>query len=131
MKTNLGNKELQLDNDSMIVTEADAKGNIIFASKDFCKYAEYTYDELIGQNHNCIRHPFMPKVAFEDLWSTIKAGKKWSGIVVNQTKTGGYYWVKAMVYPSQNNDGTQKYISVRVKPTQNEIDNAINIYPNL
>jgi aerotaxis receptor len=131
MKVDLGNKELRLDNKSMIVTETDGKGRILFASKDFCKYAEYSSDELVGQNHNFIRHPFMPKVAFKDLWDTITLGKKWSGIVVNRTKTGAYYWVKAMVYPSVNNDGSKKYISVRVMPTQNEIDTAIALYATL
>ncbi len=131
MSINLGNKELLLDSESMIVTETDSKGIIIFASKDFCKYAGYSYGELVGQNHNCIRHPFMPKIAFKNLWDTIQSGKKWSGIVVNQTKTGGYYWVKAMVYPSQNQDGTTKYISVRVMPTKNEIEDAIKLYKTI
>ncbi len=131
MNINLGGKEVRLNSNSMIVTETDAKGNITFASKDFCKIAGYSKEELIGKSHNCVRNSFMPKDAFKDLWNTVKSGNRWSGTVVNSTKDGGYYWVKATVYPSQNKDGSTKYISVRVMPTQKEIDMAISLYPTM
>jgi len=131
MELHLGNKELRLNQESMIVTETDMKGNIIFASKDFCQFAGYTNEELIGNPHNIVRHNFMPKSAFENLWHTVKKGAIWSGIVVNTTKTGGYYWVKATVYPSKSSNGEIKYISVRVMPTQAEIQNAIKLYQTL
>jgi aerotaxis receptor len=131
MTVNLGNKEERLTSDSMIVTETDEKGDILFASKDFCKIAGYSSEELIGKPHNIIRHPFMPKAAFKDLWDTVKAGKIWNGVVVNTTKTGGYYWVKATVYPSQTFDGRTKYVSVRVMPSKADIENAMALYPTL
>lgn len=131
MSVNFGIKENRLNKESMIVTETDEKGVITFASKDFCKYAEYSYGELVGQNHNLVRHPFMPKAAFKDLWETVKKGEIWSGIVVNKTKNGNYYWVKATVYPSLNPDGSRKYISVRVMPSKEDIENAIALYPTL
>jgi len=131
MELHLGNKELQLNQKSMIVTETDIKGNIIFASKDFCQFAGYTNEELVGKPHSIVRHKFMPKVAFQELWDTVKKGAIWSGIVVNTTKTGGYYWVKATVYPSKSSNGEIKYISVRVMPSQAEVQNAIKLYPTL
>ncbi|MEA3352904.1 MAG: PAS domain-containing protein [Campylobacterota bacterium] len=131
MSINLGSNEVKLDTGSMIVTETDSKGMITFASNDFCKIAGYNKEELLGQPHNMIRHSFMPKVAFDDLWNTVKSGDKWSGTVINRTKNNGYYWVKATVYPSQNSDGSIKYISVRVKPSKEDIDNAIALYPTM
>ena len=89
----------------MIVSETDAKGNIIFANYDFCKIAGYTMEELIGKPHNTVRHKDMPKAAFEDLWKTIQSGNIWNGIVKNKTKNGGYYWVNATAYPSKNEKG--------------------------
>jgi aerotaxis receptor len=73
----------------------------------------------------------MPSAAFADLWKTVQSGKVWTGIVVNKTKSGGYYWVKANVYPSKNGDGSIKYISVRVRPSSQEIEDAIKLYPTL
>jgi len=131
MSLNLGNKEVKLNTGNMIVTETDNKGIIKFASKDFCSIAGYTKDELVGQPHNLIRHPFMPSVAFKDLWDTVQKGDIWEGIVVNKTKTGGYYWVKASVYPSLSSDGSTKYISVRDKPSNQEVKDAIALYETM
>lgn len=122
------NKEVFLDQDTIIVSQTDEKGIVIFANADFCKIAGYSLEELVGKQHNVVRHQDMPKWAFEDLWKTIKAGKIWKGIVKNKTKDGGFYWVNATVFPSRDVDGTIRYISVRVKPTQEEIENAENLY---
>ncbi len=131
MSINLGKHEVQLDKSIMIVSETDAKGRIIYANADFCKIAGYTKEELIGKPHNMIRHRFMPKAAFADLWSTVQKGNIWNGIVVNNTKDGGYYWVNATVFPSKTADGQTRYVSVRTKPTKDEIANAIALYPTL
>lgn len=120
-----------LNKDTMIVSETDEKGRIIYANADFCKIAGYTKEELIGQPHNVVRHSDMPKAAFSDLWSTLKSGRIWKGIVKNKTKNGEYYWVNATAYPSKDANGKTRYISVRVKPTDKEIDDAISLYKTL
>ncbi|BAK70536.1 PAS domain-containing protein [Aliarcobacter butzleri] len=125
------NNEILIPEGVIIVSETDAKGNIIFANTDFCRIAEYKIEELVGKPHNLVRHPDMPKIAFVDLWKTIQDGNIWKGIVKNKTKNGDYYWVNATVYPSKMPDGRLRYISVRVKPTQIEISNAINLYSKL
>lgn len=125
------NDEVILDHNTMIVSETDEKGNIIYANSDFCKIAGYTKEELIGQAHNIVRHPDMPKAAFKDLWETVQAGNIWNGIVKNKTKEGGFYWVNATAYPSKSLDGKLRYISVRVKPTDAEINDAIALYKTL
>ena len=123
--------EVKLSKDILIVSETDAKGIIKYANDDFCKIAGYTREELIGQPHNLVRHSDMPKAAFKDLWDTVQAGNIWKGIVKNKTKNGGYYWVNATAYPSKTPNGELRYISVRVKPTQKEIENAISLYKTL
>ena len=124
-------KETVLDEYSFLVSETDAKGVIIFANDDFCKIAGYDISELLGNPHNIVRHQDMPKLAFEDLWKTIKNGNVWKGIVKNKTKNGGFYWVRATVYPSQDPSGKSRYISVRIKPTKKEISDAIKLYSTL
>ena len=127
----MSNKEIILPKDMMIVSETDEKGNIVFANADFCKIAGYTMQELIGKPHSIVRHIDMPKVAFKDLWQTIQSGNIWKGIVKNRTKDGDYYWVNATAFPSKKPDGTLRYISIRVKPTDEEIENAIKLYSTL
>lgn len=124
-------EEILLDKKTMIVSETDQNGIIIYANADFCKIAGYTKDELIGNPHNMVRHSDMPKAAFEDLWETVKRGDVWNGIVKNRTKNGGYYWVNATVFPSKDVNGNIRYVSVRVKPTKEEIEKAENLYKTL
>ena len=125
------NVEHTLKENTMIVSETDTKGIIVYANEDFCKMAGYTKDELIGQPHNMVRHSDMPKAAFKGLWDDLKAGKTWKGIVKNKTKNGDFYWVYATAYPSTDSSGNTRYISVRVKPTKEEIENAQNLYKTL
>lgn len=124
-------EETRLDKKTMIVSETDAKGIIVYANEDFCKIAGYTKEELIGKPHNMVRHKDMPSKAFEDLWNTVQSGNIWNGMVKNRTKDGGYYWVNATVFPSKDSKGNKRYISVRVKPTEDEIKTAKKLYETL
>lgn len=124
-------REVKLSKDTMIVSETDSRGNIIYANADFCDIAGYSKEELIGKPHNYVRHPDMPRAAFKDLWDTIQKGNVWNGIVKNKTKDGGYYWVNATAYPSKNSKGELRYVSIRVKPTDEEVENAISLYKTL
>lgn len=120
-----------LDEFAFLVSETDEKGIIIFANDDFCKMAEYSVDELIGKPHNIVRHKDMPKVAFKDLWETVKRNEIWSGYVKNATKSRNYYWVYATVFPTITSDGKKGYLSCRRKATKEEIDEHIELYKNL
>lgn len=124
-------RETVLKDDAFLVSETDSKGIITFANKQFCDVAEYSLDELMDQPHNMVRHGDMPKAAFEDLWKTVKAGKVWQGYVKNKTKSNGYYWVYATVYPYKNENGEQCYMSCRRKPSREKIEEAIALYKTL
>jgi aerotaxis receptor len=120
--------ETVLDEYAFLVSETDAKGTILFANDDFCKIAEYTIDELIGNPHNMVRHPDMPKAAFKSLWDTVQKGEIWTGYVKNATKSGGFYWVYATVYPFESCDGSKGYLSCRRKPSKAEIEEHEALY---
>lgn len=124
-------REIILAENAFIVTETDSKGKILFANEEFCQVAEFTRDELIGQHHNLVRHPDMPKNAFKDLWETVKVGKVWDGYVKNKTKYGNYYWVHATVYPFINDEGEQCFISCRRKPSREKIEEIERYYKTL
>ena len=114
-------KELILDTNAFLVSATDEKGIIKFANTDFCKTANYTLDELIGKPHNIVRHPDMPKSAFEEMWKILKSGNIWTGYVKNQIKDGGYYWVYATCYPFIDSEGVKGYLSCRRKPSRDEV----------
>ena len=121
-------KETVLSDDAFLVSETNAKGFIIFANEEFCQVAEYAIDELMGNPHNMVRHPDMPKAAFKDLWSTIQSGEIWQGYVKNRTKSNGFYWVYATIYPYKNDQGEQCYMSIRRKPSSQDIQKAESLY---
>ncbi len=121
-------KETKLDEFAFLVSETDAEGTISFANDDFCKIAGYSLEELMGQPHNMVRHPDMPKAAFKSLWETVQSGEIWTGYVKNATKDGGYYWVYATVFPFESCDGSKGYLSCRRKPSQEEINEHEALY---
>jgi len=86
-------EEIQLDPKRYIVSETDAKGRITFCNDYFIEVCGYTKEELIGQPHNIVRDPEMPKVVFKLLWETIKQGKNINAVVKNRAKDGRYYWI--------------------------------------
>lgn len=131
INTPVTNNEVQVLASSNIVSRTDLKGAITFVNRDFIEISGFTEEELIGQNHNIVRHPDMPPEAFKDLWSTVKAGKSWVGMVKNRCKNGDYYWVEANVTPFAENGQVLGYISVRKKATLQQIAAAETEYKEI
>lgn len=119
--------EIKLSPDSFLVSETDKKGIITFANEDFCTTAGYELHDLLGKNHNIVRHPDMPKAAFADLWDTVQKGQTWTGYVKNRcSNPDDYYWVFATVYPMENG-----YMSCRRMVNTEEIAHAEALYKTL
>jgi len=103
-----------------IVSETDKNGIITQANDVFQEVAGYTESELVGANHNIVRHPDMPRACFNLVWSTIKTGKEIRAYVINKAKNGDHYWVLATVTPTA--DG---YRAERVAPNPTVINDII------
>ncbi len=86
-------REVDWNKNKVLLSKTDTKGTILYANEDFIDVSGYDEFELIGQPHNIIRHPDMPKVIFKFLWDSIKASKNIHVIIKNMSKTGRYYWV--------------------------------------
>lgn len=114
-----------------IVSTTDLQGNITYANPYFIEVSGFTTDELIGAPQNIVRHPDMPVEAFADLWSTVKSGLPWTGIVKNRCKNGDYYWVCANVTPVIEDGKPVGYMSVRTKPSPQQISDAKKLYAEL
>ena len=130
MKINLPvtNTELVLKETDSIISRTDLKGIITFINEDFIRISGFTKEELIGMSHNVVRHPDMPKEAFEDLWKSNKAGRPWTGYVKNRCKNGDYYWVRAVVTPNFENGQLIGYTSVRNKPDRATVEQVAKAY---
>ena len=120
--------EYVLDDEDVIITHTDLQSRITYANEAFVRSSGYPLEECMGRPQNLVRHPDMPKVAFRDLWRTIKTGRSWTGLVKNRRKNGGYYWVRANVSPIVEQGRRIGYLSVRVKPSAAEIQAAEALY---
>jgi aerotaxis receptor len=126
------NAEYVLPEGEVIITHTDIASRITYANPAFLTSSEFTLEECMGQPHSIVRHPDMPVEAFADLWSTIKSGMGWTGVVKNRRKHGGFYWVRASVTPMMDAKGRiAGYMSVRVKPRRDEIEIAQRLYAGI
>lgn len=98
-------REVFFNADDVIVSKTDLKGVITYANDVFLGIAGYTESEVLGQPHNLIRHPDMPRAVFALLWQEVQAGREIFAYVKNMTKNGDYYWVLAHVTPSRDLSG--------------------------
>jgi PAS domain S-box-containing protein len=115
------NSLLEIYDKNVIFSKTDLKGIIVHVSEAFCKISGYKKHELIGKNHNIIRHPDMPKESFRYLWEKLKKGEKVNLEVKNKKKDGGYYWVEAEFEPYFNSKGKHVgYSAVRKDITANK-----------
>lgn len=130
MKKNLPitNQQITLTAQDQLVSTTDLKGLITYANDDFQRISGFSSEDLLGQNHNLVRHLDMPPLAFADLWSRLKAGESWMGVVKNRCKNGDYYWVDAFISPVFENNQHIGYQSVRIKPKNNLIKRAAIAY---
>lgn len=125
------NREVELTDGELLVSKTDGNGRITFANQAFISISGYTEAELLGQPHNIVRHPDMPKAAFADLWTTVKSGRPWEGLVKNRCKNGDHYWVRANVTPLVEDGEVTGFISIRSKPTPDEVMAAERLYADM
>ncbi|MET0010697.1 MAG: PAS domain-containing protein [Candidatus Thiodiazotropha sp. 6PLUC4] len=123
------NREVQVNEHDFIVSKSDPKGRIVYANRLFMKISGYREDELLGQQHNILRHPDMPRGLFHVLWRSITQGQECFAFVKNLCKNGDHYWVLANITPDYDaQDRVIGYFSVRRKPSREAVDFFSGLY---
>lgn len=118
--------------EDFIVSKTDAKGRITYCNPIFIEFSGYTEQELLGVQHNIVRHPDMPRSAFKLAWDTIQSGKEFFAYVKNMSKDGSFYWVLAHMTPDIGPNGQPiGYTSVRRCPRQEALDAIGPIYAQM
>jgi aerotaxis receptor len=124
-------QEVHLQPGKPIVSKTDLKGSITYVNQSFVDISGFNREELIGKNHNLVRHPDMPPAAFAWLWDTVKSDMPWRGLVKNRCKNGDFYWVEAYVTPIKQNGITTGYMSVRNTPARDEVKACDELYKKI
>ena len=121
--------ERMMRENDFIVSKTNAKGIITYGNPIFIEFSGYSEEELLGSQHNIIRHPEMPRAAFQLAWDTIQSGKEFFGYVKNMAKDGSYYWVFTHITPDfdlQRN--IVGYTSVRRYPRREAVVEIERVY---
>ncbi|WP_040727708.1 methyl-accepting chemotaxis protein [Thiomicrorhabdus sp. Kp2] len=121
-------KEIDVPEGITIVSKTDLHGTITDVNEAFVRISGYSREELIGQPHNIMRHPDVPKTVFKDLWQTLKSDKPWVQLVKNRCKGGEYYWVEANVSPIRENGTVIGFLSVRRRISNAQKKAATELY---
>lgn len=123
--------ETEVPEDELIVSRTDFTGKITYVNDTFAEISGYEPEELIGKPHNVIRHPDMPKSAFNDIWETIERDDVWEGYVKNLRKDGGYYWVFARISTVIKDGKPVEYKSVREPVSREKKIEMQNLYDKM
>ena len=121
-------REYLFDDNATLMSTTDLNSHITYANDAFIEASGFTADEINGQPHNMVRHPDMPSEAFADMWATLKQGEPWTALVKNRRKNGDHYWVRANAIPVVRDGKVQGYMSVRTKPTAEEVRQTEVLY---
>ncbi|MBN8440352.1 MAG: PAS domain S-box protein [Thauera sp.] len=106
--------EVPVGDDDVIVSKTDLSGRITYVNRTFMRISNFAEREVLGKQHNVVRHPDMPRGVYRLMWDTLKAEREFFGIVKNLTSDGHFYWVLANVTADRDDDGQSVgYFSVR------------------
>ncbi len=121
-------REIDFPESLVLISRTDTHGIITDANESFIVVSGFSRGELLGQPHNIVHHPDMPAWAIEDLWTTVRFGNVWRGIIKQKAKNGDHYWVRATVSPVMNHGHVEGYLSLRKKPSKSEVLKAEALY---
>lgn len=120
------NQESAFDIADLFFSKTDRLSTILFANDIFAKVSKYDFEDMVGNYHNMIRHPEMPKAAFRVMWEYLNDSQPVAVYVKNMASDGSYYWVIALAFPVA--DG---FLSIRLKPTSPLFAKVKGIYSDV
>ena len=105
-----------------IVSVADSQGLIVEANEGFQQISGYSREELLGANHRIVNSGLMSPQFWDEMWTSISAGRPWRGQVCNRAKDGSLYWVDSLIAPILDEHGLPvRYVSIRFDITQSKL----------
>lgn len=125
-------QEVRLQENDLIVSKTDIKGRITYVNRTFMRISNYAEHEVMGKQHNVVRHPDVPRGMYRLMWDTLKAGNEFFAVLKNLTADGHFYWVLANVTLDRNAVGeVAGYFSVRRSAPADAVRVASDLYAEM
>jgi PAS domain S-box-containing protein len=126
------NEEIPYSEGRVLISQTDLDGNITFVNRKLCEISGYQVNELMGQPHNILRHPEMPKTLFAKMWENINSGQAWNGIIKNLAKDGRFFWTDIEILPAKDNaDKITGFIAVMKPASPKDIQESQDLYQKM
>ncbi len=126
------------------VAVTDRHGVITFANQRFSDVSEYEIEELIGNDHRCIKSGYHSDEFFKEMYTTLNTGMVWHGEICNKNKSGALYWVDATIVPFKNNNNEivsfiairtdisdRRYIETELKKSRDQFVSLVKNIPGV
>ncbi len=94
-----------IEQSPVTVVLTDINGAIEYVNPYFTELTGYTTEEAIGKNPSILKSGKTPPETYENLWSTILAGKTWKGEFLNKDKNGRFFWEQISISPITDQNG--------------------------
>ncbi len=108
-----------VQNSDNIVVITNKNHEIKFVNETFEKATGYSSKEALGQKPSILKSGVHDEIFYNDLKSTIEAGKKWRGEFVNKNKFNEVTYEKASITPIFNEKGEiYEYIAIKLDITK-------------
>lgn len=125
-------RERTFREDELIVSKTDKTGRLTYVNDVFIDVSGYAEAEVMGQQHNIVRHPDTPRCVFKLMWDMLEKGEEIFAYINNRAKNGDHYWVFAHVSPDIGPNGEiTGYHSNRRVPRRDVIDKVQPLYKKL
>jgi two-component system cell cycle sensor histidine kinase/response regulator CckA len=93
--------------ETIFLTATD--GTILYVNPAFEALTGYDRKEVVGKNANILKSGQHSAEFYQEMWGTIRAGKRWSGRLTNRRKDGTFYTEEVRICPICDKDGKPKH----------------------
>ena len=103
------------------ITITDPDGIIQYVNPAFEKVTGYTKVEAIGQDLGFLKSGYHDSEFYEEMWTKLKNGQVWTGLLTNKRKDGGFIKQEANISPIlSSSNQILGYVSVKRDITEQE-----------
>ena len=99
--------------DSILVTDASARGRIIYANKAFKKLTGYDPVTVIGKDPRILQGPGTDRKVIERISATLKSGGRFEGRAVNYRKDGTPFIMNWRMFPLKDDGKIIAWVAIQ------------------